>query len=200
MGDTIPKLMLEHARREPELTIQWSKDATGTFQPVVWRQVYGEVEAFAAGLLSLGVRREEHIGMVSENMKEWLWADLAILSIGAADVPRGSDSMAPEIQYILDHVPDRNKFIPIGHLSANPYAIPLMWDWYEKHLNELEQFHPIHYERVITGIVPFGGLGKEEKVKGFFKNYMEKNEKAKDAIKLSLERLEINSRMRRDVS
>ena len=101
------------------------------------------------------------------------------------------------LQYILDHVPDRNKFIPIGHLSANPYAIPLMWDWYEKHLNELEQFHPIHYERVITGIVPFGGLGKEEKVKGFFKNYMEKNEKAKDAIKLSLERLKINSRMRR---
>ena len=103
MGDTIPKLMLEQARREPELTLQWSKDATGTFQPVVWRQAYSEVEAFAADLLSLGVKRGEHIGMVSENMKEWLWADLAILSIGAADVPRGSDSMAPEIQYILDH-------------------------------------------------------------------------------------------------
>jgi long-chain acyl-CoA synthetase len=103
MGDTIPKLMLEYARKEPELTVQWSKDSTGTFQPILWRQLYSEVEAFAAGLLSLGVKREDHIGVVSENMKEWLWADLAMLSIGAADVPRGSDSMAPEIQYILEH-------------------------------------------------------------------------------------------------
>ncbi len=103
MGDTIPKLMLEHVRREPEMTIQWSKDATGTFQPFVWRQVLDEVEAFAAGLLDLGIKRGDHIGMISENMKEWFWADMAILSIGAVDVPRGSDSTAPEIRYILEH-------------------------------------------------------------------------------------------------
>jgi len=103
MGDTIPKLMLEFLGKDPELTVQWSKDASGTFQPVVWRQLYSEVEAFAAGLLHLGIKRGDHIGIVSENMKEWMWADLAIQSIGTADVPRGSDSMAPEIQYILDH-------------------------------------------------------------------------------------------------
>jgi len=103
MGDTIPKLMLEFARNEPELTVQWSKDSTGTFQPIVWKQLREEVEAFAGGLLDLGIKRDDHIGMISDNMKEWLWADLAILSIGAADVPRGSDSTAPEIQYILDH-------------------------------------------------------------------------------------------------
>ena len=101
------------------------------------------------------------------------------------------------LQYIMDNVPDRNKFVPIGHLSVNPYAIPHMWDWYETHLNELEQFHPMHYERVIAGIVPFGGLGKEEKVKRFFEDYMGKKKQAKDVIRLSLERLEINSRMRR---
>jgi len=65
------------------------------------------------------------------------------------------------------------------------------------HLDELEQFHPMHYERVITAIVPLCGLGREEDVKGFFEEYMEKKEKAKEAIKLSLEKLEINSRMRK---
>jgi long-chain acyl-CoA synthetase len=103
MADTIPKLMLEHVRRAPEMTIQWSKDSTGTFQPFVWRQVLDEVEVFAAGLLDLRIKRGDHIGMISENMKEWLWSDMAILSIGAVDVPRGSDSMAPEILYILEH-------------------------------------------------------------------------------------------------
>ena len=103
MADTIPKMMQDFVKREADLTVQWSKDESGEFQPIAWKQLVVEVEAFAAGLLSLGVKRGDHIGMISDNMKEWLWADLAILSIGAADVPRGSDSMAPEIEYILDH-------------------------------------------------------------------------------------------------
>jgi long-subunit acyl-CoA synthetase (AMP-forming) len=103
MDDTIPKLMQTFVGDEPDLTVQWSKDNSGVFRPIVWKQLYVEVQAFAAGLLSLGVKRGDHIGMISDNMKEWFWADLAILSIGAADVPRGSDSTVPEIQYILDH-------------------------------------------------------------------------------------------------
>jgi hypothetical protein len=54
----------------------------------------------------------------------------------------------------------------------------------------------MHYERVIAAIVPVGGLGHEEEINSFFQGYMAKKEKAKDVIKLSLERLEINSRMR----
>jgi len=100
------------------------------------------------------------------------------------------------LQYILDRVPDRNKFVPIASMAANPYAAPFMWDWFTSRVQVLEQLHPLHYERVITGIIPVCGLGKEKEVKVFFRNYMAQKELAKDAIKLSLERLEINSRMR----
>jgi tricorn protease interacting factor F2/3 len=99
-------------------------------------------------------------------------------------------------QYALDKVPNRNKFIPIGYMAANPYAIPYMWEWYVFHLEELEQFHPMHYERVIGGIVPVSGIGKEAEIKAFFEDYMTKKDKAKDVIKLSLERLEINCRLK----
>jgi tricorn protease interacting factor F2/3 len=99
-------------------------------------------------------------------------------------------------QYVLDKVPDRNKFIPIGSLAVNPFAMPSMWEWYVTHLDELEKFHPMHYERVIAQIVPLCGIGREEEIKAFFHDYMSKKEKAKDVIKLSLERLEINSAMR----
>jgi len=98
--------------------------------------------------------------------------------------------------YTLAQVPDRNKFIPIQQMAVNPYAIPSMWEWYVSHLGSLEQLHPVHYERVIAGIVPYGGMRKEEQVKAFFADYLERKEKARDVIKLSLERLEINSRMR----
>jgi len=99
-------------------------------------------------------------------------------------------------QYILGSVPGRNKFIPIASMTVNPNAVPHMWDWFRSQLNALEQFHPLHYERVIAGIIPVCGLGREDEVTAFFKDYMHKKSKARDAIKLSLEKLEINSRMR----
>jgi len=99
-------------------------------------------------------------------------------------------------EYILSEVPERNKSVAISYLAANPSAIPIMWEWFVTHLQDFEQFHPMHFERVIASIVPLGGLGKEDEVRDFFKDYMAEKEKAKDVIKLSLERLAINSRMR----
>ena len=99
-------------------------------------------------------------------------------------------------QYVLDTVPARNKFISVVAMSANPYAVPLLWDWYVSHLEEIEQFHPMLYERVVAAIIPVAGIARADEVKNFFADYMQKKEKARDVIKLSLERLEINLRMR----
>jgi hypothetical protein len=81
-------------------------------------------------------------------------------------------------------------------MASNPYAIPLLWDWYVNNLEEIVQFHPMLYERVIAAIVPVAGIKRADEVKTFFNDYLKKSDKAKDVIKLSLERLEINLRMR----
>ncbi len=99
-------------------------------------------------------------------------------------------------QYILDAVPARNQFIPVVSMCANPHAIPLMWDWYVSHLAQIEQFHPMLYERVVGAIIPAAGIERADDVRGFFDDYMKQKEKAHAVIKLSLERLEINLRMR----
>jgi len=99
-------------------------------------------------------------------------------------------------QYVLDTVPARNKFIPVVAMSANPYAVSLLWDWYVSHLEEIEKFHPMLYERVVAAIIPVAGIARADEVNNFFADYMQEKEKARDVIKLSLERLEINLRMR----
>jgi aminopeptidase N len=109
---------------------------------------------------------------------------------------RGSTEIERALDYVFATVPPRNKFIPIVAMSANPHAVPLLWDWYVKHLAELEQFHPMIYERVIAAIVPVAGIDHAEAVRRFFADYILKNAKAADVIRLSLERLEINQRMR----
>jgi long-chain acyl-CoA synthetase len=102
MKETIPKLLIEIAEKYPDSPIQLSKDSKGEFQPTTFAGFLGLVRSFAAGLKKLGVSRGDHVGLISENRKEWLISDQALMSIGAADVPRGVDSTAVELQYILD--------------------------------------------------------------------------------------------------
>jgi len=100
------------------------------------------------------------------------------------------------LEYTLEKVPNRNKFIPINALSSNPYSAPFLWDWYVKEQNRLEQLHPLHYERIVSGVITVGGMGRQDEVKKFFHEYMQKKKLARETIKLSLERLEINTRTR----
>ena len=109
---------------------------------------------------------------------------------------KDTDNIKKSLQYVLDTVAPRNKFIPVVAMASNPYAVPLLWQWYVSNLEKIEQFHPMLYERVIGAIIPKSGMQNPDEVKAFFDDYMQKTDLAKDVIKLSLERLEINLRMR----
>ncbi len=99
-------------------------------------------------------------------------------------------------EFILSEVPNRNKFVPICHMALNPKALPDMWEWYLAHLGALEQLHPIHYERIIAGVVPLGGLGRQKEVEEFLADYVREKGTAEDTIHLALEKLAIYTRMR----
>lgn len=101
MKPTIPQLLDEIAERYPDYPAQLSKDEDGDFHPRTYRELREVVGRFAAGLQSLGIGRGDHVGLISENRAEWFVADLAILTIGAADVPRGNDTVPRDVAYIL---------------------------------------------------------------------------------------------------
>jgi aminopeptidase N len=100
------------------------------------------------------------------------------------------------LDFVLEKVPARNQFIPIAAAAGNPKAMSRMWDWYQQRRERLEVFHPLLYERVITGIVPLGGLDREDAVRAFFESYVQQRPQLKDAVELALENLEINRRLR----
>lgn len=111
METTIPRLLKRIARDFPDRPGQMSKDEAGNFQPTSFKTLLGEVESFGAGLTTIGVKRGDHVGLISDNRKEWFITDLALLSLGAADVPRGCDSMPQEIAYILSFADCRVVFL-----------------------------------------------------------------------------------------
>ena len=109
---------------------------------------------------------------------------------------RGPAQIESALQFALDEVPDRNKFIPIVAMAGNPHAVGMLWDWYRTHREELENFHPLLYERVIAAIVPMVAVEQADEVKRFCDSYLQERPQVRDVLKLSLEKLEINLRFR----
>jgi long-chain acyl-CoA synthetase len=101
MDQTLPKLLKRISSEYPDVSGQYSKNATGEFVPVLYRDLFSLVLDYAAGLISIGRGRGDHIGLIADNRKEWLHSSMAIMAIGAADVPRGCDASSREITYIL---------------------------------------------------------------------------------------------------
>ena len=54
-------------------------------------------------MASLGVKREDKVAIISENRPEWYYSDLAILSLGAIDVPLYPISTSDSIEYMLNN-------------------------------------------------------------------------------------------------
>jgi aminopeptidase N len=107
-----------------------------------------------------------------------------------------ADIVHEVLQYILDNVPARNKYIPITGIIMNPVATPFMWDWFKEHVDTLESFHPIHYERILAALIPLCGLEFGDEITSYFTTHLNEKETARDTIKLSLEKLKIYIQMR----
>ena len=103
MENTVVKSIRAVADRLPDQVALKARDAKGAWQQWTYREFCDLAEQFGAGLLDFGVKRGDHVGIISDNRKEWIIADQGILGIGAADVPRGSDTMPDEMRYILQH-------------------------------------------------------------------------------------------------
>ena len=100
MEKTLVKIFRKQAKEYGDIAYQMYKQ-DGKFTPISYRDAYADAVDFAGGLLSLGVERGEHIGLISDNRWEWEHADMGIMAIGAIDVPRGCDATPSDLSYIL---------------------------------------------------------------------------------------------------
>ena len=101
------------------------------------------------------------------------------------------------LQAVLDTIPDRNKFIPVVAMSANPAAVARLWPWYTANREKIEKFHPLLYERVVAALIPACGVKRPKEVADFFDDHLSRTPLAADAIRMALERLRIDTALRR---
>jgi tricorn protease interacting factor F2/3 len=106
------------------------------------------------------------------------------------------ETLLKSLNLVLENVPLGNKIYGLRMVAQNLAFVDDLWDWFVEHREKLEKLHPTHFESVISGVVSLSGLNRVAEVNSFFESYIKENELAKDTIKMTLERLEINSRLR----
>src|SRR5918997_7220473 len=83
------------------------RDALNTKSGGEWLHISGEtfierVRRVALGLSELGVEAGDRVALLSENRPEWSIVDLAILSLGAVNVPIYTTQAVEQVRYILE--------------------------------------------------------------------------------------------------
>lgn len=102
LGNTIPQMLKKTVEECPDTTLQAFKNEIGSYEYQSYRLVYRHILNLACALKDFGIKRGDLVGLISDNRREWFITDMALLSLGAADVPRGCDSMGTEIRFILN--------------------------------------------------------------------------------------------------
>jgi long-chain acyl-CoA synthetase len=75
----------------------------GEYRGITYSQFKEETDNFACGLHTLGIKSEDKVAIISENRPEWVYSDMAVLAIGAVDVPMYPSLTASSIEYILNN-------------------------------------------------------------------------------------------------
>ncbi|MCX8072454.1 MAG: AMP-binding protein [Candidatus Binatia bacterium] len=101
-GQTVCTLFQNAVESYPELdALKWKAD--GAWHALNWRDYGKRVRALAAGLIKLGVKPGEFLGILASNRPEHYLIDLAALHAGTIPVTVYSTLAPPQIEYILNH-------------------------------------------------------------------------------------------------
>jgi len=99
---TLPQFLVRNARTHPEAPALREKDR-GIWQEWTWADYLDHVRAIALGLASLGFGRGDKLALLSDNRPQLYATMLAAQAVGGIPVPLYQDSIAREIQYVIDH-------------------------------------------------------------------------------------------------
>jgi long-chain acyl-CoA synthetase len=115
MASSVPGLILAAvSRHNKEDALNYRAD--GKWHNIPAAAFVERVKHVALGLSGLGVRPGDRIALLSENRPEWSVADLAILSLGAINVPIYTTQALDQVEYILSDSGAKAMFISTRRL------------------------------------------------------------------------------------
>ncbi len=110
-------LYREAARRFSQMPAFATRENALSWKPVSYAELFEQGLNLATGLIELGVKARDHVGLFGDNRFEWILSDYAVQISGAADVPRGRDVTDDEFHYIIEHAGIEVTFVETEELQ-----------------------------------------------------------------------------------
>ena len=117
MAETIYQSILETAKRYPDKTALMYKKQ-GQYLGITYKELNNLVDAVAAMIQRLGIKKGDIIGIFSNNRPEWTIADLAVLKQGGVVVPIYYNFPPSYLKYIINDSKIRLIFVENSELFA----------------------------------------------------------------------------------
>jgi long-chain acyl-CoA synthetase len=77
------------------------------YKPTSYLEARREVHRFAAGLMSIGVKKGDRISLLAEGRNKWFYSEMGILFAGAINVPHSTRLEGYEIKFRVEHSESR---------------------------------------------------------------------------------------------
>jgi long-chain acyl-CoA synthetase len=101
---TFPQILFRQAERlGPERTAIREK-AYGIWQKYSWKDYLKYTRLAGLGLVSLGLKRGENVGLILNNHPEWLFSELGVQAFGAVTTPLFTSAVTKELVYGLNRI------------------------------------------------------------------------------------------------
>ena len=175
---TLPGLLALNAQDLGERIGLREKDL-GLWQEVSWREYQERVMYFCLGLEDLGLNRGDHLAIIGDNCREWIYADLAAQALGAVGVGVYATNPARQVAYVMGHsdsvvavakdqeqtdkilevreqLPGLKKIVVIDMKGLRNYRDPMIISYreVEKRGTQLSREKPIRYEELVMATRP----------------------------------------------
>ncbi len=99
---TIVQLFEENVEKYPSNPLLMEK-ISDKYESTSYQEAKDKIENYAAGLLSLGIKKGDRLALLSEGRNDWVYSELAMLYIGAINVPLSIKLEATEVKFRLEH-------------------------------------------------------------------------------------------------
>jgi long-chain acyl-CoA synthetase len=83
----------------------------GKIQEITWGEAGNQVRRMAAYLKSCGIKKGDHVAILSKNCAHWIMSDIAIWMAGGVSVPLYPTLTAETVQQIMEHSEPKAVFV-----------------------------------------------------------------------------------------
>ena len=101
---TLPQILFQQAKELGTKEIAIREKMYGIWQAYHWQDYLDYTKRVALGFFTLGLRRGENIGIVTDNHPEWLFSELGAQAMGAVTVNLFTSAIAKELTTMLNRI------------------------------------------------------------------------------------------------